>query len=85
MHMRKVWFITGASSGFGRALTQAAVMRGDTVVAAARKTDGLDDLVSAHPDQVGAVALDAILAHTDSVRADLTNWNDVSRNTLVDQ
>ena len=58
MRMSRVWLITGASSGFGRALTEAAVARGDTVVAAARHTGALDDLVSAHPDQIDAVTLD---------------------------
>jgi NAD(P)-dependent dehydrogenase (short-subunit alcohol dehydrogenase family) len=74
MHMHRVWLITGASSGFGRALTMIAVSRGDTVVAAARKVDALDDLVSAHPDQVDAIALDvtdtaAVAAVVDDVIA----------------
>ncbi|GAA4390434.1 oxidoreductase [Tsukamurella soli] len=34
--MSKVWFITGASAGFGRAIAEAAQARGDTVVATAR-------------------------------------------------
>jgi NAD(P)-dependent dehydrogenase (short-subunit alcohol dehydrogenase family) len=38
----RVWFITGASSGFGRALADAAFERGDSVAAAARRTDSLD-------------------------------------------
>ncbi|OLT11704.1 short-chain dehydrogenase/reductase [Pseudonocardia sp. CNS-139] len=54
----RVWFVTGASSGFGRALAEAALADGDTVVAAARRTAPLDDLVAAHPDRVRAVALD---------------------------
>ncbi|WP_309051179.1 oxidoreductase, partial [Streptomyces sp.] len=54
----KVWLITGANSGFGRAFTEAAVAAGDVVVAAARRTESLDDLVTAHPDQVDPVALD---------------------------
>ncbi|WP_309055493.1 oxidoreductase [Streptomyces sp.] len=56
--MSKVWLITGANSGFGRAFTEAAVAAGDVVVAAARRTESLDDLVTAHPDQVDPVALD---------------------------
>ncbi|OUD00341.1 oxidoreductase [Streptomyces swartbergensis] len=56
--MNKVWLVTGASSGFGRAITEAAVASGDIVVAAARRTALLDDLVAAHPDQVEALPLD---------------------------
>ncbi len=54
----RVWLVTGASSGFGRAIAEAAVAAGDVVVAAARRTAALDDLVAAHPDRVEAVALD---------------------------
>ncbi|MCX4981807.1 oxidoreductase [Streptomyces sp. NBC_00572] len=56
--MSKVWLITGANSGFGRAFAEAAIAAGDVVVAAARRTETLDDLVAAHPDQVDPVALD---------------------------
>ncbi|UGQ11689.1 SDR family NAD(P)-dependent oxidoreductase [Yinghuangia sp. ASG 101] len=56
--MGRVWLVTGASSGFGRAITEAAVAAGDVVVAAARRTAPLDDLVAAYPDQVEALALD---------------------------
>ncbi|MGW4213396.1 oxidoreductase [Lentzea sp. NPDC004789] len=54
----KVWLITGANSGFGRAIAEAAVAAGDRVVATARRTETLDDLVRAHPRQVVPVALD---------------------------
>lgn len=33
------WFITGVSSGIGRAIAEAAINRGDTVVGCARKAD----------------------------------------------
>ncbi|MFE9093392.1 oxidoreductase [Streptomyces sp. NPDC007264] len=56
--MNKVWLVTGASSGFGRAITQAAVAAGDVVVGAARRSEAMDDLVAAHPDQVEALRLD---------------------------
>ena len=54
----RVWLITGATSGFGRALAEAAVAVGDIVVGAVRSPDRLDDLVAAHQDQVSAVRLD---------------------------
>lgn len=41
----KVWLITGSSSGFGRALTEAVLEHGDRVVATARKPEQLNDLV----------------------------------------
>ncbi len=54
----RVWLITGAGSGFGRALTEAVIAAGDIVIGAARRTATLDDLVVAHPDQLEPVALD---------------------------
>ncbi|MFC8079961.1 oxidoreductase [Streptomyces sp. NPDC057307] len=70
--MSRVWLITGANSGFGRAITEAAVAAGDTVVATARRTGTLDDLVARHPDQVEAVRLDVTdLARIDTVVADV--------------
>ena len=56
--MTRVWLITGANSGFGRAITEAAVAAGDVVVATARKVAALDDLAGAHPGQVDALPLD---------------------------
>lgn len=56
--MNKVWLITGASSGFGRAIAEAALADGDVVVGAARRPEALDDLVAAHPDQMEALRLD---------------------------
>jgi NAD(P)-dependent dehydrogenase (short-subunit alcohol dehydrogenase family) len=56
--MSRVWLITGANSGFGRAFTVAAAQTGDVVVAAARRPEMLDDLVAAHPGRVEAARLD---------------------------
>ncbi|VAZ66449.1 Putative short-chain type dehydrogenase/reductase/MSMEI_5872 [Mycobacterium kansasii] len=55
---QRVWFITGATSGFGRQLALAAVAAGDVVIAAGRHIDRLDDLVAAHPDQVEPLRVD---------------------------
>ena len=54
----RVWLITGASSGFGRAIAEAALATGDIVVAAARRTDALAELVASAPERVTALALD---------------------------
>ena len=51
----RVWLITGASSGFGRELAEAALARGDRVVATARRTDALDDLAG---ERAHVIALD---------------------------
>jgi NAD(P)-dependent dehydrogenase (short-subunit alcohol dehydrogenase family) len=40
----RTWLVTGATSGFGRAIVDVALARGDAVVATSRRTDGLDDL-----------------------------------------
>ena len=53
---QRVWLVTGASSGFGRAITEAAVGAGDVVVTAARRAPA--DLAADHPEQVEAIALD---------------------------
>jgi len=44
--MSKTWFITGASRGFGRAWTTAALERGDRVAATARDASTLTDLAA---------------------------------------
>lgn len=40
----KVWFITGSSSGFGRALAEAVLNEGQIVVLTARNTKTIKDL-----------------------------------------
>jgi NAD(P)-dependent dehydrogenase (short-subunit alcohol dehydrogenase family) len=54
----KTWFITGASRGFGREWSIAALERGDTVAATARDTGTLDDLVDRFGDKVLPLRLD---------------------------
>ena len=52
------WFITGCSTGIGRATAEAAARAGNVVVATARRIEALDDLVDAFSDRVIPVALD---------------------------
>jgi NAD(P)-dependent dehydrogenase (short-subunit alcohol dehydrogenase family) len=54
----KTWFITGTSRGFGREWTTAALQRGDRVVATARNTDSLNDVVERFPEAILALPLD---------------------------
>jgi NAD(P)-dependent dehydrogenase (short-subunit alcohol dehydrogenase family) len=54
----RVWFVTGASSGFGQAISNAALDAGDRVVATARDADRLQPLVEQDPERVLALALD---------------------------
>lgn len=58
MSSTKVWFITGASHGFGRVWTEAALGRGDKVIATARNPEALDEVVAAHGDAVLVLPLD---------------------------
>lgn len=53
-----VWLITGASSGLGLALAQAALTRGDRVVATARNPETLATLTAAFPTTCHGLALD---------------------------
>ncbi|MDT0486250.1 MULTISPECIES: oxidoreductase [Streptomyces] len=78
--MNKVWLITGASSGFGRAIAEAALADGDVVVGAVRRPEALDDLVAAHPDQVEAVRLDV----TDMSAAEAVVRDVVARHGRID-
>ncbi len=54
----KVWFVTGASRGFGRPWAEAALARGDRVVVTARDADTLADLVAQYPERGLALDLD---------------------------
>jgi NAD(P)-dependent dehydrogenase (short-subunit alcohol dehydrogenase family) len=56
--MKKTWFITGASRGFGRIWAEAALKRGDNVTATARKLADVADLNEQFGDAVLTLALD---------------------------
>ncbi|MDB4933334.1 MAG: short-chain dehydrogenase/reductase [Labilithrix sp.] len=70
--MASVWFITGCSSGFGRALALEALARGDSVVATARNPDavaGLAEEAKVSPERVLALRLD--VTRDEQIRASL--------------
>ena len=54
----QVWFITGASRGFGRIWAEAALARGDRVAATARSRENVADLAGRFGDAVLPLALD---------------------------
>ncbi|WP_295792521.1 SDR family NAD(P)-dependent oxidoreductase [Mucilaginibacter sp.] len=56
--MAKTIFITGASRGFGKIWAEAFLKRGDKVIATARNTESLDDLVAAYGDAILPIQLD---------------------------
>lgn len=53
-----VWFITGCSTGFGRALATRVLERGWRAVVTARNRDSVADLVEGREDRALALALD---------------------------
>ena len=59
--MKKVWLITGCSTGFGRALAQEVLANGYRAAVASRNTDDVKDIVEAYPDTALAVRLDVTL------------------------
>ncbi|WP_288375127.1 SDR family NAD(P)-dependent oxidoreductase [uncultured Chryseobacterium sp.] len=58
IQQNRIWFITGASRGFGRIWTEAALERGDQVVATARKLESIADFKEKYGDQVLTLELD---------------------------
>src|SRR5580700_1204064 len=54
----KVWFITGASTGFGRLLAEEVLKAGGRVIATARKVEQVADLEQQYPETARTFALD---------------------------
>jgi NADP-dependent 3-hydroxy acid dehydrogenase YdfG len=54
----RVWFVTGASSGFGRALAASVLERGERAVLAARRRDRIQALAAGHAERALALPLD---------------------------
>ncbi|MDD4994018.1 MAG: oxidoreductase [Paludibacter sp.] len=58
METKKVWFITGCSTGFGRELAKETLKQGYYVVVTARKIADIEDIVKEYPNQALALKLD---------------------------
>jgi NAD(P)-dependent dehydrogenase (short-subunit alcohol dehydrogenase family) len=54
----RTWFITGASTGFGRLLAEELLKRGEKVAATARNIAQVQDLEQKYPGKARAFALD---------------------------
>ncbi|OLF10360.1 SDR family NAD(P)-dependent oxidoreductase [Actinophytocola xanthii] len=69
----RTWLITGASRGFGREFTRAALARGDDVAATARDVSSLRELRDEHP-RLLVLPLD--VTDADAVRARVADAED---------
>jgi len=56
----KAWFITGASTGFGRLLAEQVLKAGGRVIATARKPEQVADLAKQYPETARVFALDVM-------------------------
>ncbi len=66
--MSRIWFITGASRGFGRELLQVATAHGDIVVGTARTKEQADDISNLIPGKTFGVVVD-VCNHTEILSA----------------
>ena len=64
--MRKVWFITGCSTGFGRLLAERLIAMGEAVAATAQKVKDLRDLEAESEDML--LTLQADVTNSKQVR-----------------
>jgi NAD(P)-dependent dehydrogenase (short-subunit alcohol dehydrogenase family) len=53
-----VWFVTGCSAGFGRAIAERVLAHGHRCVVTARNVAQVESIAAAHPERALAVALD---------------------------
>lgn len=69
----RVWFLTGCSSGFGRALAETLLARGQRVIATARAVAALAEWAGRYPETCRTLALDVTdAAAVDRVVAEAT-------------
>lgn len=58
MKSKKVWFVTGASKGFGLALTKLVLSQGNQVIATSRNTDDLKKSIKENQNNLLALKVD---------------------------
>lgn len=78
--MNKTWFITGASSGFGRACAEKALEAGDKVAACARRFELLEELAKTYGEErCMPIQLDVTdrMAVNDAVKAVIGVWGGI--------
>lgn len=85
---QRVWLVTGASRGLGRAVTEAALAAGDRVVGMARSVAPLGALVAAHEGRLLALPVDvadraAVVAAVDRAVAEFGRLDVVFNNAGV--
>ena len=56
--MKKVWLITGCSTGFGRSLAIAVLTKGDFVAVGSRNTNDIQDIIQQFPENALPLKLD---------------------------
>lgn len=56
--MKKIWFITGISSGLGKALAQSVIEKGDFVIGTFRTQSQVEDFNKQHKENGFAIELD---------------------------
>lgn len=62
--MSKVWFITGASSGFGAEMVKAIMAKGDKVAATFRKEEQANEFLKQHKEAATGIVLDVTKTDT---------------------
>jgi NAD(P)-dependent dehydrogenase (short-subunit alcohol dehydrogenase family) len=67
---KKTWFITGCSSGLGRAFAQEVLKQGYNAIITSRKTDEIQDLADQYPETALALSLD--ITDTDQITSALS-------------
>ena len=79
--MNKVWLVTGSASGLGRNIAEAVLESGDRLVATARDTKRLDELVIKYGNRVRAVPLD--VTDESAAEAAVQTASEDTENSLV--